>query len=224
MKIYAHRGLSHKYPEGSRSAYQGAIDVGADGLECDIRLTRDRVPICFHDRTTTRITGKKGFVGRLTLAEMRNRYEIITLEELLDLAISSRSDLLIETKHPTLRGGNVERAVIEEIKLRSEAIAKSGIDVTVMSFSLLAVLRILHSGLSAGYVIKRRWRLWYLPTKRIALDIELARKNRRVLERLHDKEVFIWTANSDDEISFVKGSGVAGLITDRADKAKKLDL
>ncbi|MFM9141832.1 MAG: glycerophosphodiester phosphodiesterase family protein, partial [Actinomycetota bacterium] len=41
MKVFAHRGFSHKYPEATRSAYEGAIEVNADGLECDIRLTKD---------------------------------------------------------------------------------------------------------------------------------------------------------------------------------------
>ncbi|MFM8385055.1 MAG: glycerophosphodiester phosphodiesterase, partial [Actinomycetota bacterium] len=48
MKIYAHRGFSYKYPEATRAAYQGAIEVGADGFECDVRLTKDGIAVCFH--------------------------------------------------------------------------------------------------------------------------------------------------------------------------------
>ena len=40
MKIFAHRGFSHKFPEGSRAAYEGAVNAGADGFECDVRLIR----------------------------------------------------------------------------------------------------------------------------------------------------------------------------------------
>ena len=96
MKIYAHRGFSGKYPEGSRTAYLKAADIGADGVECDVRFTRDGTLICFHDATTERITGKTGRVSRLTLAQMRERYELMTLEELLDFVIKRKRHLLIE--------------------------------------------------------------------------------------------------------------------------------
>ena len=50
MKIFAHRGFSHKFPEGSRAAYEGAVNAGADGFECDVRLIRGGEIICFHDQ------------------------------------------------------------------------------------------------------------------------------------------------------------------------------
>ncbi|NCV44962.1 MAG: glycerophosphodiester phosphodiesterase, partial [Actinobacteria bacterium] len=105
MKIYAHRGFSYKYKESTLSAYQGAIDVGADGLECDIRLTKDEVPICFHDRTTKRIAGVNKRVSALTLTELRKITEVLTLEELLDLATKANREVLVETKHPVLTSG-----------------------------------------------------------------------------------------------------------------------
>ena len=42
MKIYAHRGSSGNNPEMTKSAYLAAISDGADGFECDVRLTKDR--------------------------------------------------------------------------------------------------------------------------------------------------------------------------------------
>ena len=49
MLIYAHRGASSDFAEGSKAAYQGAIAQGADGFECDLRLTKDGVAILWHD-------------------------------------------------------------------------------------------------------------------------------------------------------------------------------
>jgi len=46
MKIYAHRGYSEKFPEGSKIAYLEAVKAGADGFECDVRLTKDREIVC----------------------------------------------------------------------------------------------------------------------------------------------------------------------------------
>ena len=89
MKIYAHRGSSGTNPEMTRMAYEVAIKEGADGLECDVRLSRDRKIVCIHDATIKRISGIRLRVSRSTLAELQSVHEILALEELLDLAISA---------------------------------------------------------------------------------------------------------------------------------------
>ena len=90
MKIFAHRGFSHKFPEASLEAYVGAIEAGADGFECDLRLSKDNVLVCFHDRTTYRVAGVRKFVSRHNLEELRSIANIITFDELITLAINHR--------------------------------------------------------------------------------------------------------------------------------------
>ena len=209
MKIYAHRGFSYKYKESTLSAYQGAIDVGADGLECDIRLTKDEVPICFHDRTTKRIAGVNKRVAALTLTELRKITEVLTLEELLDLSTKANREVLVETKHPVLTSGRVEKSVIgfaQRYKF------------TAMSFSLLAVLRFKKELDDVAYVVSHRWRLLYMPTKKVAVDVELFAKSPWVRKRLARKEVLLWTVNEEKFISIAKQAGVAALITDDPEK------
>ena len=209
MKIYAHRGFSYKYKESTLAAYQGAIDVGADGLECDIRLTKDEVPICFHDRTTKRIAGVNKRVSALTLTELRKITEVLTLEELLDLATKANREVLVETKHPVLTSGRVEKSVIgfaQRYKF------------TAMSFSLLAVLRFKKELDDVAYVVSHRWRLLYMPTKKVAVDVELFAKSPWVRKRLARKEVLLWTVNEEKFKSIAKQAGVAALITDDPEK------
>ncbi len=55
MLIYAHRGASIDFTEGSKAAYLGALAQGADGFECDVRLTKDKQIICYHDSDTKRL-------------------------------------------------------------------------------------------------------------------------------------------------------------------------
>ena len=208
MKIYAHRGFSYKYKESTLAAYQGAIDVGADGLECDIRLTKDEVPICFHDRTTKRIAGVNKRVAALTLTELRKITEVLTLEELLDLATKANREVLVETKHPVLTSGRVEKSVIgfaQRYKF------------TAMSFSLLAVLRFKKELDDVAYVVSHRWRLLYVPTKKVAVDVELFAKSPWVRKRLARKEVLLWTVNDKKYISKLNEWSIAGLITDQPD-------
>jgi glycerophosphoryl diester phosphodiesterase len=209
MKIYAHRGFSYKYKEATLAAYQGAIDVGADGLECDIRLTKDEVPICFHDRTTKRIAGVNKRVSALTLTELRKITEVLTLEELLDLASKTNREVLVETKHPVMTSGRVEKIVIDFAQRYK---------FTAMSFSLLAVLRFKKKLNDVAYVVSHRWRLLYMPTKKVAVDVELFAKSPWVRKRLARKEVLLWTVNEEKFVSLAKQAGVAALITDNPEK------
>ena len=211
MKIYAHRGFSSKFPEATLAAYQGAIEVGADGLECDIRLTREGIPVCFHDRTTLGISGKFKFISRTSLEELRKLVSIITLEELINLARENKRDLLIETKHPVLAGGKVEAAVLEKIT------GITDIRVTLMSFSFLAVRRFQRKQRDIAYVIARRWRLLFIPTKSVAVDIELFAKSRWVRNRLKGKEIFLWTVNEEKYLKKLNDWNLAGVITDKPD-------
>ena len=205
MKVIAHRGFSYKFPEASRSAYEGAIAVNADGLECDIRLTRDLIPVCFHDRNLKRIAGFSKSVSKLSLQELRELTDVMTLGELVKLASEHKKDLLIETKHPSIFRRTVEKKVLAEINGKNNC--------TVMSFSLFAVLWLRKRIRSTGYVIGHRWRLLFLPTEIVAIDYQLFNKSKWARRRLENKVVYLWTVNEVNDVKFV--GQVKGVITDK---------
>lgn len=68
--VYAHRGSSEALPEHTLAAYLRALDEGADGLECDVRLTRDGHLVCVHDGRLERTSNGRGWVSARTLAEL----------------------------------------------------------------------------------------------------------------------------------------------------------
>jgi glycerophosphoryl diester phosphodiesterase len=68
--VIAHRGASSDVAEHTLPAYLAAIEAGADGLECDVRLTRDGHLVCVHDRTITRTSNGVGVVSELDLARL----------------------------------------------------------------------------------------------------------------------------------------------------------
>lgn len=70
MLVFAHRGASGHAPENTFAAFDLARDLGADGLETDVRLTRDGVLILLHDSTLDRTTDGVGRVGRKTWADI----------------------------------------------------------------------------------------------------------------------------------------------------------
>src|SRR5881227_3026458 len=69
--VFAHRGGADALPEHTLGAYLRAIEDGADGVECDVRLTRDGHLVCVHDRRLDRTSNGRGLVSTMTLAQLR---------------------------------------------------------------------------------------------------------------------------------------------------------
>ena len=68
---YAHRGASEYTPENTFLAFYTGIYMGANGIETDVRMTKDGILVLFHDDNITRLTGKEGMVSEYTLAELK---------------------------------------------------------------------------------------------------------------------------------------------------------
>lgn len=56
---YAHRGASAYYPENTLSAFYAGVNMGANGIETDIHITKDDILVLFHDDELSRVTDKK---------------------------------------------------------------------------------------------------------------------------------------------------------------------
>lgn len=101
--ILAHRGGAHLAPEHTMMAFEKAAQLGVDGFEIDIRLTKDEEIIVFHDETVERTTDGYGLVADMTLAELNalnhgyqfedldgtfpyreDKLNVVTLRELLE--------------------------------------------------------------------------------------------------------------------------------------------
>lgn len=69
--VWAHRGASGYAPENTLAAFQEAVDMGADGVELDIQLTKDGEMVVIHDETVDRTTNGKGWVKDYTFEDLR---------------------------------------------------------------------------------------------------------------------------------------------------------
>ena len=110
-QVIAHRGFSGAYPENTRSAILGAIALGVDMVEVDVRLSHDRVPVICHNASLTSITACPRRLAELTVRELKEldvgrwrgeefRGErILTLAEALDL-VQNRMPINLDVKIP----------------------------------------------------------------------------------------------------------------------------
>jgi glycerophosphoryl diester phosphodiesterase len=237
--VFAHRGSSAARPEHTLAAYELAIAEGADGLECDVRLTRDGHVVCVHDALIDRTSNGRGRVSAMSLAELdRFSYApgtdrpvgILTLDRLLTAALAAGRPLqiLIETKHPSRFGGAVEEAVIDTLARHGLAtaagMAERGVLVSVMSFSALALRRMRGLGPEVPTVFlfdlgpKAVWE-GRTPFGADALGpgINALRGRPDLVRRAHERghRVYVWTVNQADDIALVLDLGADGIISDR---------
>ena len=235
--VFAHRGASADLPEHTRGAYLRAIADGADGFECDVRLTRDGHLVCIHDGTVARTSGGRGRVSSSTLDELRQldfagpgateAARILTLDELLGIARGAGRPvrLLVETKHPSRFGSAVEQRLVD---LLDQHGLRDGSDpqlrVTVMSFSPLAVrtVRGLAPALDTVYLFELappRVRDGRPPfgAGLLGPGLNALRARPELVARAHERghQVYVWTVNTAEDVELAVGLGVDGLISDR---------
>ncbi len=126
-KIWAHRGASGDAPENTLAAFQMAMEVKADGIELDVHFTRDRQVVVTHDDDVARVTGYKGMVSDLTLAQLKKldfsynmaafKGETIpTLEEVLALIKPGKLWINIELKTNDENPNGLEEACQELVE------------------------------------------------------------------------------------------------------------
>ncbi len=100
--IYAHRGVSAEIPENTLAAFHRALELGAEGIELDVHLSADGVPVVIHDQTVDRTTDGSGAVHEMTVAELQafdagGGERIPTLADVLDL-VEDKLHVDIEVK------------------------------------------------------------------------------------------------------------------------------
>lgn len=156
--VYAHRGASADFAEHTRAAYLRALADGADGVECDVQLSRDQHVVLLHDANLDRTSDGTGPVAERTIDELRlldfsswkgvripeaygaRSEQFLTLPDLLDLLRESGREigLAIELKHPSPYQLKLEDRVLEVLRAEGwdpRTSRLGNIRVTFMSFS-----------------------------------------------------------------------------------------
>ena len=69
--VYAHRGASGYMPENTMASFELAAEIGADGIELDIQLSKDGKIVVCHDYKIDRTSNGNGYVKDMTYEELR---------------------------------------------------------------------------------------------------------------------------------------------------------
>jgi glycerophosphoryl diester phosphodiesterase len=227
MRIYAHRGASAQFPEGTLAAYEGALSQGADGFECDVRLTKDAQIICHHDSNTKGLTGIDLEIAQTDYAQLKTKLDKallpVLLTDLLDLAIKHKKDLAIETKHPVPTGAAIENLLHKLLKAKAEEISASGINISIMSFSWLATQRNIRSGFESVYLIAESLLINLNTAGVVGPSLQIIKNNPEFVAQQKKKgwRVFVWTVNDPADVILCAKLGVDVIMSDNPAQARK---
>jgi glycerophosphoryl diester phosphodiesterase len=247
--VFAHRGGAKLAPENTMAAFANGLALGSDGIECDVHLSRDGVPVVIHDGTLDRTTDASGPVGACTVDELarvdagaaflaldgthayRGRgVGVPTLEAVL--TTFRRARVIIEMK-----GGEpaLAQAVLEVVR-RTDAADR----VCVGSFYRqgLEVIRALAPEIAtsasqeeARWTLYRAWCRWPLAGTRRYCAFQVPERAGRLrvvspafLAQAHrdGARVDVWVVDSANDMRRLFAWGVDGVITDRPDVAVAL--
>ena len=237
-KIYAHRGASAYAPENTLEAFDLAAQMGADGVELDVHLTKDGEVVVAHDDEVDRVSNGTGLIRNMTLAELKklrfNRthpeYEnatIPTLREVLDLLKPTGLHINVEIKSDHLLLSKMEEKCV---KLAYEA----GMTDRVMysSFDRFSLVRIkrtdpnIYVGLLKMHMPKALKPVdpWDIVQK-LGFNAIHPHLSELLVPGIMEKaramgmDMNVWTVNEDLDIRRVLMKGVNMLIGDRPDRA-----
>ena len=242
--VFAHRGGAKLSPENTMVAFDRGLGLGADGIECDVHLSRDSVPMVIHDATLDRTTNATGPVSALTADELGRvdagyhftangefpfRGQGIGVPTLEDLLRRHQTRTIIELKEgePALA-----RAVIDVIR-RTGAVDR----VCVGSFYWMALLAMradapeIATSASEPEARKTLYRSWFrLPplTEKPYIAFQVPERAGRLkvvspafIKQVHAERaaIQVWVIDRSDDVKRLFTWGVDGVISDRPDVA-----
>lgn len=224
--IWAHRGASGLAPENTMAAFTLAEQVGADGIELDVHLSRDGVPVVIHDETVNRTTNGRGGIVDVTQRELRELdagswfsseftgEPVPTLAEVL-IWVEDRLRLNIEIK-----SAQAGRAVLDLLAEYPRA------RVLVSSFSheLLLAMRQWSPGLPIGFLIDSHF--WRIALKRAvfcqaeSFNPPAKHVSHLLVNACHRQglTVFPWTVDGISHQNSLLRMGVDGFFTNFPDE------
>jgi glycerophosphoryl diester phosphodiesterase len=212
--VYAHRGASAEFPENTLPAFARAVELAADGIELDVHLSSDGVPVVIHDETVDRTTNGSGAVADLTAAALQaldagGGAGIPTLAEVLDL-VGDSLHVDIEVK-----------AAAAADAILAETGARRDLRFAISSFD--------HDVLRHVRSVEPAVELWPLTddviddaidtanalgSPIIAIDDPMVNKEIVDYAAARGRALWVWTVNDPERAAALDTLGVAGICTD----------
>ena len=229
--IFAHRGASKYAPENTIAAFQLAYDLGAEGIETDVHLTKDHIPVLIHDEHVLRTTDSVGYIKDFTYAELErldagswfsNSFageRILSLEQFLQWIKPKQLKLNIELKNNKINYQNLESIVyelIEHYKLQERTI--------ISTFNKKSVQRLkrMNKAIEIALLTSKRNKNLIQHTKELganALHIKYRLLSKKLINQAHHENISVrvYTINKVTHMLNCFSKECDGIFTDIPD-------
>ena len=240
MKVFGHRGFSGEYPENTMLAFRKAVEAGADGIELDVQLTKDLIPVIMHDERVDRTSNGEGFIRDYICEDLKEldcsypdkfqgKYgvqSIPTLDEYLSWMVNEATHIVtnIELKNNIYYYGGMEKKVINMIR-------KYGLEdrIILSSFNGASVVecKLIDHEIECGFLVEK-----YLENSGVyarMCKVEYYHPNLAFLTEQHVKNctengvgVNVWTVNEEEDMRRMKEWGVNTIISNYPDRGRRI--
>lgn len=235
-KVWAHRGASAYAPENTIQSFERAIEMGADGIELDIQLTKDGEIVVIHDETIDRVSNGSGWVKDFTLDELKQlnvnkihpaygHVTIPTLAEVYELLKSTELTVNVEIKTGIVFYDNIEK---KALKLADKMGMKE--QIIYSSFNHYTVLKLneLNPSLKTGFLYSDG--MVNAPEYAEKFNVEALHPALYNLQypgfvtecKERNIELNVWTVNEEAHMKMLCEYGVNSIITNYPDVARKV--
>ncbi|MBJ7449267.1 MAG: hypothetical protein JHC93_02785 [Parachlamydiales bacterium] len=219
--LIAHRGASYESPENTLISFQRANYIGVDFIECDVQISKEGIPVIFHDATLTRICNKRRKISTMSLESIREcdvgewfhpRFQgeyLPTLEEALSLKVncgffieikptSPPKDLaesvikvILKAPRKKIIIGSFSSEILEEVRKIAPQIPLVGIAETLIGLKKHQDLNLNHYALNTMMINEKR------------------------MEQMHDDHCRVWGWTVDDtrQAKRLIEMGVEGIVS-----------
>ena len=217
-KIIAHRGVTRNDQENTLPAYHQAFSDGADGLEIDVRLSKDKKPIIFHDEDTSRLFKKSLEIKNTTFFELEalgnNENRIPLLDEVLDF-LPQNKECFIEIKSDANTVPFLDKLRIEKKDITFLSFDKNVVLALKKRFPNKLVFQSFHMLQIERYGIKKILE-FYKNGNSDGLSIDIRGLSNKTIDKILEKKIdlIIWTLNSMERLKELSKKNIRAIITD----------
>lgn len=236
-KVWAHRGASGYAPENTLDAFRKAVEMGADGIELDVQMTKDGELVVIHDETIDRVSNGKGWVKDYTYEELKKfnfnkthleytKEEIPTLEQVYLLIKPTNLTINVEIKTGIVFYPGIEERVLE---LTERLGMKERVIYSSFNHYTIRKIKELDPQAKTGMLYEDG----IIDAVDYACDVVKADALHPAgynvfypgfLERCRERKrlLHVWTINEEKHMRMLCEAGVDAMITNYPDIAKKI--
>jgi glycerophosphoryl diester phosphodiesterase len=207
--IIGHRGAPVVALENTLPAFEAAIAAGADGIEFDVRLSSDGVPVIIHDDTLTRTHGVRRRVAELTVDELRS-FGVPSLRELFELMAENSLLLCLEIKSREPELAQSCCRMVREFEF-AERIIIECFDLGVLRYVDLRKAALFEPRMQTEQSVIDR--SLAVGATVLALHHRMAKPSLVEKAKLAGLTVVVWTVDDPSWVATARSLGIAALIT-----------